>query len=55
MDETEAKPDEETFDKKTEFFKMMLGIGAGWVAKELVETGYVKFVKWHRRRTTKTE
>lgn len=49
MDEVEAKPDDKVvLDKKMEFCKMMLGIGAGWLAKEIVESGFTRFVKWRQ-------
>lgn len=49
MDEVEAKPDDKVvLDKKMEFCRMMLGIGAGWLAKELVESGFTKWVKWRQ-------
>lgn len=44
VDEVEKK-DEEKFDKKTEFTKMMLGLAAGWIAKEGIESLFIRFVK----------
>jgi hypothetical protein len=47
MDEVETKSDDE-LDKKQQFFKMMLGVGAGFIAKELVESAFMFFVKRRR-------
>lgn len=48
MDEEVTKPDEEEFSKGVQFAKMLLGVGAGWLAKELAESGFVRIVKWHQ-------
>lgn len=51
MDEIEAKQDEEEFSKSVQFTKMMVGVGAGWIFKELAESAFIRIVKWRQGKT----
>lgn len=51
MDENDPKQDEIELTDSQRFLKMIIGVGAGWIAKEMAEKGVVAIVKWRRSKT----